>query len=399
MYEIKKLVRRPITIIAFLIVCCVFLMNIVLDENGEIVDIQAIEAEKVEKANYTGAINEEWTNEIQVRLSQVINNPNNWMSKEERKEFTNSYLERGYTDEYIQNLPNNAFLTSQTLNSIQYRSLVEAESAATFYENAKQVAVQKGDFYRKTFEGNKGEALASRAEEMYHDLGDQYVANFGYNKGWIKLFSIQNRMPYTIGMFLIIVLTPIFSEEYSHKTLSSLFTSKYGKKRLIRSKIIAALVITTGTWLITHIVNISLVALIYGLEGYGTFVQDWVFDFSPFLWTMGSTYIAVILMNLLGMYFFASVALYVSTKTKNPFTTLVVSALMLLFPTLIFNQFIPFLPANILIGQHHFRNFMGYYILGNVVLMQQLIPILVILFSMVLIYRASKSFYKKQVEN
>ncbi len=121
---------------------------------------------------------------------------------------------------------------------------------------------------------------------MYSNLATNYTAHYDYNLGWIKLISMQYLMPFTLGIFLIITLSTIFSGEYSQKTDSLLLSSKYGKSKLIHAKILAAFLVTVGFWLVIQIINLLLVAGLFNLQGGAhTFVQDWVFNNSPFPFT------------------------------------------------------------------------------------------------------------------
>jgi ABC-type transport system involved in multi-copper enzyme maturation permease subunit len=210
-----------------------------------------------------------------------------------------------------------------------------------------------------------------------------------------------------MGIFLIITLSTIFSGEYSQKTDSLLLSSKYGKSRLIHAKLIAAFLVTIGFWLIIQITNLLLVAGLFNLQGAHTFVQDWVFNNSPFPFTQLTNYLAVTFMSFIGILFFAAAILLISAKTKNPFISLLVSGVVLLFPVMgdvstiegFLGELSPFMPTQMLIATNHFIFFKAYYVFGNALLMQYAVPMVAIMLTGLMVLIAYRTFKQRQVEN
>lgn len=406
-FEIKKMLLRPLSLITIFILLAVNGITIFLDSSGNIVKRQDIEMQRMEQSKYAGEINQEWANLIQTKLQEIRKNPDYLMSQDEKKKVQQNYLQRGYTEEYVDSMDNTAFLKPELIYSLPYRVLLNAEASSEFYNNAQKLSIMLGNVYRTEFKGNKGEVLAGKAEEMYSYLATNYTAHYDYNLGWIRLISMQYLMPFTLGIFLIITLSTIFSGEYSQKTDSLLLSSKYGKDKLIHAKIIAAFLVTVGFWLIIQIINLLLVAGLFNLQGAHTFVQDWVFNNSPFPFTQLTNYLTVTFISFIGVLFFAAVILLISAKTKNPFISLLVSSMVLLFPVMggisniggVIGELLYFMPSQMLIATNHFTFFKAYYVFGNTILMQYVVLVVAVVVSTFILSIAYRTFQQWQVEN
>ncbi|HBK85511.1 MAG TPA: hypothetical protein DDZ53_05720 [Firmicutes bacterium] len=406
-YELKKMLFRPFSIMAILITLAVNTITICSDSGGSLIQRQDIEMQKVEQYQYAGAINQEWANLIETKLQEVRGNLGNLISQDEQEQVRQDYLRRGYTKEYVNSMDNTAFLKPELLHGLAYRVLLDAEASSEFYDNAQKMSVALGNMYRTEFDGKQGEVLAAKAEGMYGHLAQRYTAYYDYNLGWNKLISLQKLLPFTVGLFLLVTLSTIFSEEYSLKTDSLLLSSKYGKSKLPQAKVMAAILATTGVWLIVQVVNLLLVAWLFGLQGAHTFVQNWVYNNSPFAFTHFTHYLAFTFMSFLGALSFAAVIIFTSAKKKSPFISLLISSMVLLLPVMggianiggFIGELLYFMPAQMLIAANHFIFFKAYYILGNAILMQHLVLVVAIVAATLMVPIACRTFQQWQVES
>ncbi|ABR48166.1 hypothetical protein Amet_2003 [Alkaliphilus metalliredigens QYMF] len=409
--ELKKMLIPPIALVLILMILAVNGIVLLLNSEGNIVNLQDIEMQRVEQSQYAGEINENWSNVIQEKLKRNRENPDNLMTETEKAQVRQEYLQRGYTQEYIDKMDNNNFLKPELLNSLSYNILQDAQYFAGFYNHAQQFSDNQGAYYRSVFDGKKGEDLASKAEAMYGYLAQDYIAHYNYNLGWHKLNFMQSMMPFTVGLFLIVTIATIFSREYSQKTDSLLLSTKYGKSRLIYAKLLAAFILAVGFWLTVQVVNLLVTARLFGLQGGETFVQDWVVNSSPFAFTQLTNYIVVSVVSFIGLICFTSVIVLVSAKTKSSFVSILISSVVLLFPVMIsipnvdgvvgslMGESMLFMPVRILIATNHFTFFRAYYIGGNVVLMQWAVTIVAVFAAVFMVTIAFRTFKRHQVEN
>lgn len=407
-FELKKMICRPSFIIMLLIILAINCTTIFLGTGDINIQFKDREIHKAEQSQYAGEINQIWRNLIGLKLQEVIDNPDNLMTLDEKKEVREYYLQKGYTKEYVDSLPNILLLKSSVEYSIAYRVIRNAEYDSGFYSNARNCSIIISNNFRTKFQGKKGNVIGAKAEKMYGNLEKDYTAYYNYHLGWDKLRSMQRNLPFTVGLFLLITLSPIFSLEYSCRTDSLLLSSKYGKCKLVHAKLVAGFFMAIGIWILVQLINLVMIALLFSLKGAETFVQDWVINYSPFPFTQLTNYIAVSFMSFIGVLFFVSIILFISARAKSPFVSILVGGVVLLSPIIIegigkgggiIDNLLMFMPVNVLIATQHFSFFNAYYVLGNAFLMQLAVPLVSIIISAIIIPIAYRQFQRHQVEN
>ena len=406
-FELKKILLRPVSVLAFVLLIVINCLSVFTDGAGAFISHDDITAQKAEQAAYAGRIDQSWANAVREKLNIVTREQDNLMPDNEREQVRKEYLGRGYTQQSVNNLPNSVFLKPEIEDSLPYRILKDAEYSARFYTNAEKLSAALGKQYRAEYPGEKGRVLSQKAKDMYGYLANQYTAVYGYNSGWNKLISMQRLLPFTLGVFLLIALSSIFSGEYNRKTDSLLLSSKYGKSKLIYAKITAAFLAASGIWLLLQLLNMILAYGFFGLDGAQTFVQDWQLNACPFAFTQGTNYFAVCGMSFTGVLFFTAVILLISAGTKSPFFTFLISGTVLMMPTIanllqmsgFITQILIFFPTNILIAADHFTFFKAYYFLGRAWIMQIAVPVSAVAASGLLTPFAYRVFQKHQTEN
>ena len=77
--------------------------------------------------------------------------------------------------------------------------------------------------------------------------------------GEYKLLSgMGSILSIMICLIVVITLSPVFSEEYALHTDSIIYSARYGRTKLTTSKIIAALEVVIGTYLLYLLLNLVL---------------------------------------------------------------------------------------------------------------------------------------------
>ena len=115
------------------------------------------------------------------------------------------------------------------------------------------------------------QSWSSRQEEDWNQMIDEVFRDFtpvmGYSCGWDVLLSVGQRLPYTLGLVLLVALCTGFSVERASSMVPILRTARYGRGRLVSVKLLRAWLITTVLWLIFQLGMLLAVAVSYGLEG------------------------------------------------------------------------------------------------------------------------------------
>jgi ABC-type transport system involved in multi-copper enzyme maturation permease subunit len=155
-----------------------------------------------------------------------------------------------------------------------------------------------------------------------------------YNKGFENLIkSLESVLLFPVAAILIISLAPVFSEEYGANTAPVLLTTKHGKRRLIKSKIIAAYLFTIGLFLLTTLLYMGFYLSAWGVSGAGASIRTIeTFGFSPYDITAWQALLSILGMSFLGFLFITSVALLVSAKARNAYNALIPLAAIVFLP-------------------------------------------------------------------
>lgn len=413
-FEVHKSIHKPVVLIAFATILLVDILMIFLGTfDSEPTYGMPYNQEKVkqlqqEQSAYAGVIDDAWTKHIKDTEYAILNDPANQVSAEERKKITQELLAEGLSEEAINSSDNIVrFVKPEALSSREFESLEDPSVASGFYERADKTGKQVAEDYRITYGGEKGEALASKAEEMYGYLSNEYQAYYDYNWGWSRLHAMQTVLPFTMGVFLLVVLSPLFSSEYAKRTDSLLLSAKYGKNKLIKAKIVLGFMIAVFLWLLIQIVDIALIFSSFGIEGAKSFVQNWAVNPSPYAFTCLTSYLAVMAMSFLGLLFLTSMILLISSRCKNAFLSLIIGTVITLLPTAHLdiisgdtaNKILMFLPSNILIGVNYFKTFDALYLFGKVIMLPVVAAVVAVILSVLMVILAYFSFKRHQAEN
>lgn len=411
-FEIKKSIRRPMVLGILGIILLYNLLMIFYGtfDNEPTYGIpysrEKVNQLRQEQSEFRGFIDDEWIQNVEDIKNMILHNPANQISEEERKEKTEELLARGLSREMIDS---NIifFVKEEVLYSRELQCLEEPEGASNFYRWANEIGQEKANYYRDTYDGAKGEALALKAEEMYGYLSDEYRAYYDYSWGWSRLHAMQTILPYTIGILLIVILSPIFSHEYARKTDSLILSAKYGKNKVIKAKLITAFLLSILSWVTMQLINIAMIFTLFGIGGARSFLQNWGQNPSPYSFTYLTSYFVITAMSFLGLIFLTSTILFISSRTKGAVISLVTAGVVTLFPiTLsgifgaeIVKKIFAFMPANVLIGVDHFKTFDAFYIFDKVIMLPWATAFFTVALSIFMIIGTYFSFKGHQVEN
>ncbi len=160
---------------------------------------------------------------------------------------------------------------------------------------------------------------------MYDNL--EYPLYGEYYEGWADFFDIVPFLfQWIVGLLIVVGLAPVFADETSTGCDKLLLTTKYGKSRLIRNKILAALLYATIVfWAFALTMLLSYIGC-YGLSGLRASIQLLPHcSLSPYNLSIGG---AIGLWGILG---------WISALTIAAITTL--------FSSIMPNAFVTVIPA------------------------------------------------------
>lgn len=411
-FELKKIVCSPIVFIASAVLLLINIYSLLFSSQTGYKAIQSpfdtnIAQLQENGSEFAGAINDEWYNMHIKELQSIIDNPANHVSEEEKQVIRNGFLEKGYSEQGIENMGNYIYLKEEILSSNDYQKYEDVEFSAGFYDNARQCGKMLAYEYKNLYPGDKGEVLAQKTEEMYNALADNYTAYYNYDWGYWKLRNFHMSYPFSIGLLVLIGLSPLFSAEYSKKTDALILSSKHGKKKLIFAKIKAGLIYAVGIWALIEILNTLIVFGIYGTTGAEAYWQNFFMDYAPFPFNQLQITLVTIATSLLGTIYFASVMMLISVCCKNQFVSLLIGGIILFVSCLDFSftdsdliqNIYYFTPSRMITAINEWQRFDLIYLFGNAIPVQYVIVVTAVLISLAAMLLCCLTFKHKQVEN
>lgn len=402
--EMKKVFKGPMVWIALVIAIAVNIVQIISGSAAPVLstDIQEL---KDRYAYFAGPITSEWSQRYQQEADQILTDPQYQVSEEEAEAIIQKYVnEWGYTEETVRD---NGALFLNEAGVTAHEKYEDVTVAANFYKYAMDFGEQMAQYYGDTYPGEKGEAFADYTLERYTYLANEYVANYNYDFGYGNIRKIMTVYPYTLGLVVLVALAPIFSSEYSRRTDALLLTSKNGKKRLAHGKLAAGLWTGVILWSIITVLNVAVIFCLYGTAGWEAFWQDWISTVAPFPWNQGIATVAAIFTSLLGTLFFVFILMLVSSISKNQFVSIIIGAVILLFPVFDFGftgnyavqMIYNFLPSRMMMGERIWQGFDLFYLAGAVIPYQYIAITFAVVASICTIPVTTHLFVRHQVEN
>lgn len=411
-FELKKIVQTPIVMIAFTALLIVNISALLFGSQIEgYTATQSPFDTNIHQAKqygsfFAGEINDKWYHFHKQEQQKMIDDPANQVSDAEKQKIRESLIAEGYSEQEISNMGNIIYIKRDLISSNDYNKYEDVEVAINFYKNANNYGQMLANKYKSLYSGDKGIILAAKAEEMYTDLAENYTAYYNYDLGYWKLRNMHANYPFSIGLLVLIGLAPLFSAEYSRKTDAIILSSKHGKRKLIFAKIKAGLIFSLASWGLIEVINILIIAGIYGTTGAEAYWQNFQIDVAPFPFNQLQITLVTLATSLLGTVFLASTIMMISVFCKNQFASLLIGGIILLAPCLnftftdntILQSIYNFMPTRVLTAVNEWQMFDLLYSFGKAIPIQYAVIGMALLISIVSLFLCSIIFKQKQVE-
>ncbi len=188
----------------------------------------------------------------------------------------------------------------------------------------------------KAFYDGKGVWNGMTVGEVYGELAQDL--NVGYSSGWISMLTALLNTLISLGCVLIIILAPLFAEEYTRGTDALILTGAYGKSKCARAKIIAGFLVTLGLVGIVILTFAAVYLLAYGTAGLEASVQvsdSGAFRNVSYPMNCGQAVLFALLMWFTASLVLTAVSVFVSAAAKSAFNSLVISFVLFVLPLFI----------------------------------------------------------------
>ena len=268
-------------------------------------------------------------------------------------------------DEYKGELTDQKVKTiiSDYLKVYQENRKMEKDNFDYFYWSIVNTFVSGQDIYIDMIDANKTEK-----EYTIDDVKLNSIKKIGLNKSkfpiiignfktWTELLDVTTKVFMAIALFVILFCSLLFADDSSKNINPLLLSTRFGRTKMIRSKIIVGTGLTIGIFLIVQLMILSLFVYFYGISGWDVSIQanlDWkVFDF-PLNWNLLQTYLFSMIFHLTSLLFIAGLTMLVSSLCRSSFSALAISlsifiipqALKHLFLTGLLNKVLHLFPIN-----------------------------------------------------
>lgn len=275
---------------------------------------------------------------------------------------------------------------------------LKPDDAGRFYEN-RTVSL------REYLKEGMGEVLYTDDEKEYivskfEELNRPFY--YDYASGWKVALEMSPMIQILMSFVLVFLVSGIFPSEYSLKTDSVLFSSKYGRGKAVRSKIWAGVLCVTAIYVIVMMIYTIVLLGIIGADGDTCVIQtDWSLWNSMYDITFIQAYSLMLICGYIGSIFMALFTMFISVNVKSAVISVVIPFVILFLPLYLpdtmpaaIEKILGLFPDNILQVYMGFDEFSIYGFAGHMTGALYFLPFVYLLFSIVMI-PAVYSIYRK----
>lgn len=364
-----KLCRKRITLITT--ACCFigsiiffslpFIQYQVWDENGNMISRgDAVSySMNIYNTRLPGVLTEERVFDDIQEYQKKFNDPNNIIQERGGRV---SFKDSDYYEYYAPIKPYLAMIGNVFSNngngSINLQN-IENDKAAHFYQ-ARQATLLEH------IENNENLNATEKAYWKEKALSVDIPFEYGYHLGWSE-FGKTTEMLIICMLGICIAIASIFADEYRYSTDSVILSSRFGKNKLIRAKIITAFLFATVVYVLNAVVALAIPLLTFGTGGGNLPVQIYL-PMAPYAVTFGQATImslAIAYVVLIGL---VSFTLFLSAKVKTSFATLGILVFFIFIPIFLhFDKWTALFPLKATSGPHLLKYNISYSVKSLVV--------------------------------
>lgn len=187
------------------------------------------------------------------------------------------------------------------------------------------------DLIKGFFLNPDGTYTGEAVEDVYGELAPDLI--LGYSEGWSCMLATLPDVFPVWACVLAIILSPVFSEEYSRHTDALVLTGSQGRTKCLAAKIIAAYIISLGGSLVILTVFLLCLFFCYGFTGLDSSIQLSKFmSLQYYTLYLGQAFALVLLLLFSGIIVYTALILLISALSRNSYASMIISATVLLAP-------------------------------------------------------------------
>lgn len=158
----------------------------------------------------------------------------------------------------------------------------------------------------------------------------------GSYSNWSDLYVVLGMTFILLCIIVIVICSTIYSNEVSSGINQLLLSTKYGRSKLISSKIISSILVTISGFIFIHLITlIAFYLRYYGFDGWDTSIQVnfsiQLFNF-PVYFNHLQIYFIIIIFQLFALLSIAGTTLLISSFSKSNLSSVLISIGIFLLP-------------------------------------------------------------------
>lgn len=324
----------------------------------------------------------EWAGDLTVeRLRQVLaeNDRINHTPEAQSTDVTENNMAYGWRQGYedIRSLIIRAFCSFDEYD--YYRvDMLTPEEMENFYPNrirGLEEWLEQEDI-KEQFSQEEKEFLVEQYEALETPL------RYDYSDGWQQLLQYAPAILMITALFLGFLTAGIFSGEFSWKSDAVFFSSRCGRDRAVRAKLLAGFLLVTAVYWTAFLVYSGIVLAFLGADGAGCPIQSYMGGWkSMYCITFFQEYLLVALGGYVGNLFLMFLTMLVSAKTKSTVVAVLVPFVLIFLPSFLvdipgWGKILGLFPDQLLQMNQVVKYFNLYELGGKVVGAARILPVL-----------------------
>lgn len=325
-YEIKKIICRKRTVIVLTLVIFLGALSVFgtilgnyyySDGNGGEIAVSRYEDEMLDRRNGEAlsgrVIDADLIMEAVDACRQVpLNGGDDYFYTPEYQTIARKYSEIRYVVSSVFNINGMAEFQQITREQAEQFDSVRRENREYVIENS-DISENMRSYWRKCLDENP-ETLT-----------------YEYSGGYYRFVAIMYTTAIMAGAAIAVMISGIFSEEYTSGADSLILSSKHGKGILIGAKLLAAFGIAACLIVLLTVINYIETMIVWGTQGANAPLELWEGIF-PYPLTIAQSALLYSVCIFAACVFFSAVTSFFSAWLKAPFNTVVIMSVILIAP-------------------------------------------------------------------
>lgn len=299
------------------------------DSDGTVISLQgkkAIDYKKSIRSQYDGEITTEKLESALATYQKVVQENGN--ISDENENFPLAVYTKSISPikPLLSKMPE-VFADSQTGMGSELKD-IPIEEAKNFYNKAK---THLRDVISLEYDGN--EKIMDMASEMYEQVKTPFSLYGGFSRDAFDYITLNVLI---LLILCVAIAAPTFAEGYQNGSDNILRCTKFGRIPFVVYKILALFFIIVIYYLLCMSIQIGILNYNFGTECLNTSIQMLFSAVGLLSWNLGQLQIAVVLGGLLSILCTVALTLFISAKVKTALTSILISIVTALLPTIIY---------------------------------------------------------------